>query len=90
VREQLAARERTVSGVKSSVTIPQKRAGRIAGYLSQAREFRERGAYDAALSQLSAAGALDPANEEIAAEIDRTRRACNAEKRLGRPDLKCY
>jgi hypothetical protein len=90
VRQQLsAAKEREPQPAKKPVQIPAKATREIARHLRLAKEQRERGAYDAALSELNAANALDPANEEIAAELDRTRRACNAEKRLGRTDLKC-
>jgi hypothetical protein len=90
MKQQLAAvKEREPPPAKKPVQIPAKPTREIARHLSLAKEQRERGAYDAALSELNAANALDPANEEIAAEIDKTKRACNAEKRLGRTDLKC-
>ena len=90
MRQQLAAvKEREPQPAKKPVQIPAKATREIARHLSLAKGQRERGAYDAALSELSAANALAPENEEIAAELDRTRRACNAEKRLGRTDLKC-
>ena len=90
LRQQPAAvKEREPQPAKKPVQIPAKATREIARHLRLAKEQRERGAYDAALSELNAANAVDPANEEIAAELDRTRRACNAEKRLGRTDLKC-
>jgi chromosome segregation ATPase len=89
MRERLAVKEREPQPAKKSVQIPAKATREITRHLSLAKQQRERGAYDAALSELNAAKALDPANEEIADELDRTRRACNAEKRLGRTDLKC-
>ena len=90
MRQQPAAvKEREPPPAKKPVQIPAKATREIARHLSLAKEQRERGAYDAALSELNAANALDPANEEIAAELDRTRRGCNAEKRFGRTDLKC-
>jgi hypothetical protein len=61
----------------------------IARYLSLARQYHERGAYDEALSELNAAHKLDSTSDEVVAEIERTKRACNAEKTLGRTDLKC-
>src|SRR5262249_22568778 len=61
----------------------------IARYLSLARQYHERGAYDEALSELNAAHKLDSTSDEVAADIERTKRACNAEKTLGRTDLKC-
>lgn len=72
-----------------AIQTPAPATKEISKYLSLAREYHERGAYDEALSQLSAANALDSTNKEVAAEIERIRRACNAEKRLGRKDLKC-
>jgi serine/threonine-protein kinase len=89
MRERLAVKEREPQPAKKSVQIPAKATREITRHLILAKQQRERGAYDAALSELNAAKALDPANEEIADELDRTRRACNAEKRLGRTDLKC-
>jgi len=74
---------------KSTPLTTAKTTTEIARYLSLASGYRERGAYDEALAQLSAAKELDSTNNEVAAEIERTRRACNAEKRLGRGDLKC-
>jgi ribosomal protein L13E len=90
VRQQLTAvKERELQPAKKPLPIPAKATREIARHLRLAKEQRERGAYDLALSELQAAALLDPANEEIVAEIDRTRRACNAEKRLGRTDLRC-
>lgn len=90
MKQQLAAvKEREPQPGKRAVAVAAKATREIARHLALAKEQRERGAYDSALAELSTASALDPGNEEIAAELDRTRRACNAEKRLGRTDLKC-
>ena len=62
---------------------------RIKNYLKRARFYSERGDYTQALSELEKARALDPTNQETRAEIASTKRACNAEKRLGRQDLTC-
>jgi hypothetical protein len=67
---------------------------KIAPHLSQARDYRVRGNYTGALASLSAArSAAIPGGVELVAEVDReieqTRRACLAEKRLGRADLDC-
>ena len=88
-QQAVPVKEREPPTVKIPVRIPAKATREIARHVDVAKEQRDRGAYDAALSELNAANSLYPANEEIAAEIDKTRRACNAEKRLGRTDLKC-
>ena len=88
-QQAVPVKEREPPTVKIPVRNPVKATREIARHVDVAKEQRDRGAYDAALSELNAANSLYPANEEIAAEIDKTRRACNAEKRLGRTDLKC-
>jgi hypothetical protein len=67
---------------------------KIAPHISQARDYRVRGNYVGALTALSAArSAAMPGGVELVAEVDReieqTKRACLAEKRLGRTDLDC-
>src|SRR5262245_3786392 len=99
LKQQLELKERALQAAKKPVQIqspakpppptPAQSIKEIAKYLGLARQYNERGAYDEALSQLSAANALDSTNNEVAAEIERTKQACNAEKRLGRKDLKC-
>ena len=88
-QQAVPVKEREPPTVKIPVRNPAKATREIARHVDVAKEQRDRGAYDAALSELNVANSLYPANEEIAAEIDKTRRACNAEKRLGRTDLKC-
>jgi hypothetical protein len=62
---------------------------KIAPYITRARDYRVQGNYAAALADLETARRIDPASAEIASEIDQTRRACNAERKLGRKDLDC-
>ena len=91
LRQQLAtAKQREPEPARKTPPIAAKPTKEIAKHLLLAKEQLERGAYDAALAQLNAANALDPGNSEIAGEIDKTRRACNAEKKLSGTDLKCY
>ena len=61
----------------------------IKGSIMMARSYRDRGDYPEAIAELEKARKIDPANKEIEAEIVATRRACNAERKLGRPELKC-
>jgi hypothetical protein len=61
----------------------------ITSYLNQAKSHRVQGNYAAALAELEKARAISPASQEVLDEIEATRRACNAEKRLGRADLNC-
>jgi len=68
---------------------PEQLRARIAPYISRAKDFRVQGNYGAALAELATALAIDPANQEIRAEIEQTRRACLAERRLGRGGLDC-
>jgi hypothetical protein len=73
---------------------PEALRAKIAPHLTQARDYRVRGNYSGALAALSAArSAAIPGGVELVAEVDReieqTKRACLAEKRLGRSDLDC-
>jgi hypothetical protein len=61
----------------------------IVSYINQAKSYRVQGNYAAALAELEKARAISPASQEVLEEIEATRRACNAEKRLGRADLSC-
>ena len=58
-------------------------------HLKMARFHRERGEYAQAIAALEKAGKLDPRNTEVQGEMAITRRACNAERTLGRSELKC-
>jgi TIR domain/Bacterial Ig-like domain (group 2) len=61
----------------------------IGSYVNRAKSYRVQGNYAAALTELEKAHAISPGSQELIDEIDATRRACNAEKRLGREDLTC-
>ena len=61
----------------------------IVSYINQAKSYRVQGNYAAALGELEKARAISPASQEVLDEIEATRRACNAERRLGRADLNC-
>jgi TIR domain/Bacterial Ig-like domain (group 2) len=68
---------------------PSEPAINVGPYLSRAKTHRIQGNYTAALAELEKAQALDPARQEVRDEIETTRQACNAEKRLGRGGLIC-
>ena len=61
----------------------------IASYINRAKGYRVQGNYAAALAELEKARAINPASQEVLDEIEATRRACNAEQRLGREGLNC-
>jgi hypothetical protein len=61
----------------------------IASYINRAKAYRIQGNYAAALAELEKARAISPGSQEVFDEIEATRRACSAEKRLGREDLTC-
>jgi len=64
-------------------------SAKISSYINRAKTFRVQGNYGAALAELAAARAVDPGSAEIRAEIEQTKRACLAEKSLGRGGLDC-
>jgi hypothetical protein len=61
----------------------------VGSYVNQAKSYRVQGNYAAALAELEKARVISPSSQELIDEIEATRRACNAEKRLGREDLTC-
>ena len=61
----------------------------LGAYINRAKAYRVQGNYAAALTELEKGRALNPSSQEVIDEIEATRRACNAEKRLGREDLNC-
>ena len=61
----------------------------VGAYINRAKAHRVQGNYAAALAELEKARAINPSSQEVLDEIEATRRACNAEKRLGRGDLNC-
>ena len=69
------------------VSIPTK--ADVAPYVRAAKGYRDRGAYTEALAELQKARQIDPNNRDVQEEIAATRRACNAEKRLGQSNLNC-
>jgi hypothetical protein len=72
------------------LSIPERRVfPGVRSFIQKAAAHRARGDYRAALAALEKAREIDPSDAEIRAEIEKTRRACNAEKRLGRSDLVC-
>ncbi len=68
---------------------PERLRAKVASYISRAKDYRVRGDYRTALAELETARASDPGNAEVRAEIEQTKRACLAEKRLGRGGLEC-
>ncbi|MDH3443413.1 MAG: Ig-like domain-containing protein, partial [Deltaproteobacteria bacterium] len=62
---------------------------KIANYIDRAKDFRVQGNYGAALAELATARASDPESAEVRSEIEQTKRACLAEKILGRKGLEC-
>jgi hypothetical protein len=61
----------------------------IAPYISRAKSLRAQGDYRAAMAELTTARAVDPASQEVGAEIEQTKRACIAERKLGNRRLDC-
>ena len=57
--------------------------------LKSANAHLDRGEYSEAFAVLEKIQKMDPSNRRISAAINSTRTACNAEKNLGRADLKC-
>ncbi len=71
---------------------PVKPSGQIinvSSYINRAKGYRVQGNYAAALAELEKARAVNPGSQEVLDEIEATRRACNAEQRLGREGLTC-
>jgi uncharacterized caspase-like protein len=77
------------ASVKKSEPQPQLKNGKINEHIKIAKSYRDQGNYSAALSELEQAKKIDRANREVLAEIEITRKACNAEKRLGQVGLVC-
>ncbi|MBI4524574.1 MAG: protein kinase [Deltaproteobacteria bacterium] len=95
---QITARYRGVASPPLSLTVkggikspePEKRKpDGVESYLKTANAHRERGEYEEALAQLEKAKGIDPSNKDVLKLIEVTRRACEAEKRLGRSELRC-
>ena len=72
----------TKGGQSARTTMVQQR-------IKIARSHMDRGEYAEALNELDKASKIDPSSNEVRAAVTDTRRACNAEKKLGRADLMC-
>jgi hypothetical protein len=70
-------------------TKPPVQSVNVASYINRAKGYRVQGNYAAALAELEKARAVNPGSQEVVDEIEATRRACNAEQRLGREGLNC-
>lgn len=70
-------------------TKPAVQSVNLASYINRAKGYRVQGNYAAALAELEKARAVNPGSQEVIDEIEATRRACNAEQRLGREGLTC-
>jgi hypothetical protein len=95
VRESLIKPPPEPPTYKPAVEPPQVTSARppvqtinVGSYVKQAKSYRVQGDYAAALAELEKARAINP-SQEVIDEIEATRRACNAEKRLGREGLTC-
>lgn len=99
VVEQPRPREHPTYAAPESVPAPPERLpaevsgeqlrAKIALYLNRAKNFRAHGDYRAAMAELASARAVDPDSREVGAEIEQTRRACVAERKLGNRELDC-
>jgi outer membrane biosynthesis protein TonB len=83
----------TSTAAPISKPIPPQEGGklkRIQDHLAVARLFQERGEYADARKELEKARALDPESARILAELEKVKKACEAEKHiLGNANLKC-
>jgi hypothetical protein len=84
-----AAKERPRETVSKDLPLSDDKKKEISANLRTAKLYRERGEYSQALAELEKAAKMDPGNKEIQGEIGITRRACNAERKLGRSELNC-
>jgi TIR domain/Bacterial Ig-like domain (group 2) len=78
--------------IEPSQVVPVKPSGQtinVSSYVNRAKGYRVQGNYAAALAELEKARAANPGSQEVVDEIESTRRACNAEQRLGREGLTC-
>ena len=62
---------------------------RIEEHIKNARTLLDQGNYSGALKVLYEAKTLDPKNKDLEAEIDRARKACLAEQRIGLTKSRC-
>jgi hypothetical protein len=64
-------------------------AAKVQQHLKAAGSYRDRGEYLTALAELAKAKSLDPANEVVQAELERTKKACLMERKIGLTTLRC-
>jgi hypothetical protein len=83
------ASDETKSNPEPSVAQKPATNAKIQDYVRVAKSLRERGEYEDASRELEKARAIDPTNSEVHAEIERTQKACHAEKRLSQAGLRC-
>ena len=62
---------------------------KIRGHITLAESLRDRGEFSQALKELERAKSIDPTDTAVKTEIQRTRRACLAEKKLGLTEARC-
>jgi serine/threonine protein kinase len=62
---------------------------KIQFHITEAGSFRDRGAFSQALAELEKARLISPTDTAVKAEIERTRRVCLAEKKLGLTEERC-
>ena len=62
---------------------------KIQFHITEAGSFRDRGAFSQALAELEKARLISPTDIAVKAEIERTRRVCLAEKKLGLTEERC-
>ena len=77
------------SEVRASKAVHPMKTAIVEERIKIARIHLDRGEYAEALNELGKARKIDPSNKDLQTAISETERACNAEKKLGRSDLKC-
>lgn len=75
---------------QTAKVLPADKIAELNNYIRTAKSYRDRGEYVEALAALGKATKIDPTNQDVQFEIANTRRACNAERKLGRSELNCY
>jgi predicted Ser/Thr protein kinase len=64
-------------------------ATKLQEHIKTAGSHRDRGEYSTALGELAKAKSLDPSNKAVQAELERTKKACLAEQKIGLTKLSC-
>jgi hypothetical protein len=62
---------------------------KIHEHIKIAGSYGDQGEYSTALAELAKAKSLDPANKTVQAELERTKKACLAEQRIGLTNSRC-